>query len=290
MKKSRSLLLVLCTLVLAAGCEDAPPTEYVARPYVQGYLLVGERIENIVVAQSQPIDRPFDYSASIVRDASVSIEGGGVEMHLIYRDDPDGGGSYFCPDTTVRVAPETTYRLVVRMPGGEVLRAETTTPQSISWVLEPPSDLQYPRDTTKLESSDSLRMIWSPGNSAEYLLRVRAVDTVGYGRYLDPPSEESNARTNSRGEKRGTTYSVTQWVYAPLNRMRLGWTSFTWFGRNEITVFAPDYWFLEWFKSTQFSRISAEFDQRESNIDGGLGVFGSASILRKELFLQKNGR
>ncbi|MFZ1731673.1 MAG: DUF4249 family protein [Bacteroidota bacterium] len=280
---------LLFALAAFTACEDAPPTDYSPRPYVQGYLLVGEPIEDIIVAMSQPIDQPYDYSASLVSNADVSIEVNGQTLALAYRE-LAGGGSYFCPDSSIRVLPETKYRLVVRMPGGAVVYAETTTPKTIDWTIQPAGLVQYPQDTTSLPQSDSLRMVWTPGNSAEYLLSVLALDTLGYGMYLDPPGADVNARTNSRGEKRGTTYSLTQWVYAPQSRMRLAWNAFTWFGRNEITVFAPDYWFLEWFKSVQFSRISAEYDQQESNIIGGLGVFGSASILRKEVFVQKNSR
>ncbi len=281
--------IILISFTAMIGCEDQPPTDYSPLPYVQGYLLVGEPIQDIVVSLSQPIDQPFDYEGSLVADADVSVEVGGQVIPLVYRELP-GGGSYACPDSSVRVTAETTYRLVVHMPDGKVVHAETTTPQAIAWSIEPPARVQYPNVTTDLQTSDSLRMVWTAGNSSEYLLRVLSLDTLGYGTYLIPRTGEYNARTNSRGGKRGTTYSLTQWVFAPLNRMRLGWSSFTWFGRNEITVFAPDSWFLEWFKSVQFSRISAEYDQQESNIIGGLGVFGSASILRSELFLQKNSR
>ncbi|MFA6233435.1 MAG: DUF4249 family protein [Bacteroidota bacterium] len=287
--KSYISISLLFILIAFTACEDAPPTDYSPRPYVQGYLLVGEPIEDIIVAMSQPIDQPYDYSSSLVSNADVSIEVDGQTIPLVYREQA-GVGSYSCPDESIRVLPETSYRLLVRMPGGAVVRAETTTPKIIDWTIQPAASILYPQDTTSMPLSDSLRMVWTPGNNAEYLIRVLALDTLGYGIYLDPSTEEANTRTNSRGEKRGVTYSLTQWVYAPQNRMRLAWNTITWHGRNEITVYAPDYWFLEWFKSVQFSRISAEYDPQESNIIGGLGVFGSASIIRKEVFLQKSGR
>jgi hypothetical protein len=280
---------LLLTMFAFTACEDAPPTDYLPRPYLQGYLLVGEPIADIIVALSQPIDQPYDYPASLVSNAQVSIEVNGQTLPLEYHE-RGGGGSYGCADSSIRVLPETKYGIVVRMPDGSVVRAETTTPKAIAWMIEPAGRVQYPEDTTSMLLSDSLRMVWTPGNSAEYLLSVLALDTLRYGVYLDIPTGDPNARTNSRGDRHGTTYSLTQWVFAPQSRMRLAWNSFTWFGRNEITVFAPDYWFLEWFKSVQFSRISAEYDQQESNIEGGLGVFGSASILRREIFLEKGGR
>jgi hypothetical protein len=299
MKTNLALSLAIVS-VLFTACEDVPPTDYEARPFVQGYLLVGEPIQDIVVALSQPIDRAYDYPGSLVRDAEVSIEFDGRTLPLRFRESPGGGGGYHSTDSSLRVLPETTYRLLVRMPGGGIVRAETTTPQGIEWILAPPARLQYPKDTTRLAATDSLRMRWTPGGNTEYLVRVMVLDTVSYGSYLEPLTAEANTRTGgssgggpgsgSHGEKESVNYSVTRWSFVAQDRFQIPWTSFSWFGRHEITVFAADRWFLEWFKSVQFSRLSPEYDPQESNIVGGLGVFGSASVIRKELFLLKNER
>jgi hypothetical protein len=299
MKTTLALSLTLAFFLLTA-CEDAPPTDYVARPFIQGYLLVGEPIQDIVVALSQPIDQVYDYPGSIVHGAEVSIEFDGQTLPLRFREGP-GGGSYHSTDSSMRVLPGTTYRLLVRMPDGGIVRAETTTPQDIDWVLEPPARLMYPKDTTRLAASDSLRMRWTPGGNTEYLVRVMVLDTVDYGRYFVPPTVEENARTGGsssgggpgsggRGEKGAVNYSVTRWTFVAQDRYQIPWTAFSWYGRHEVTVFAADHWFLEWFKSVQFSRLSPEYDPQESNIVGGLGVFGSAAVIRKELFLLKNER
>ncbi len=282
-------LFLVVTLIVFSGCEDEPPTDYIPKPYIQAYLLVGQPIEDIIVATTQPIDEAYDFVGSLVPDAEVSIEVDGSVLQLAYREDIDGG-RYFCPDTTVLVEAETLYRLKVLMPDGTTVSAETTTPQEIQWTLKPAAHVQYPDDTTRLQANDSLRARWTSGNSAEYLVRVMVLDTINYGAYLEPATGESNTRTNSRGGKNDNKYSSTRWGYAASNRTRLAWTSFTWHGKNNVTIMAPDYWFLEWFKSVQFSRISAEYDTQESNVVGGIGVFGSASILSQDVFLLKNNR
>lgn len=299
--KTNLALPIALAFVLFTACEDVPPTDYEARPFVQGYLLVGEPFQDIVVALSQPIDRVYDYPGSLVRDAEVSIEFDGRTIPLRFREGPGGGGGYHSADSSLRVLPGTTYRLFVRMPGGGIVRAETKTPRSIEWILEPPARLQYPKDTTRLAATDSLRMRWTPGGTTEYLVRVMILDTMDYGRYLEPPTAEANARSGGSGSgggpgsgghggKESVNYSVTRWSFVAQDRFQIPWTSFSWFGRHEIAVFAADRWFLEWFKSVQFSRLSPEYDPQESNIAGGLGVFGSASVVRRELFLLKNER
>ena len=301
MKYIPALSLALAAL-LFSSCEDAPPSDYVPRPFVQGYLLVDEPIRDIVVAWSQPIDQPYDYRSSLVRDAEVSISFNGTSVPLVFREGPDGSG-YHSADSSLRVLPETTYHLSVRMPDGSTVRAETTTPQTIAWVRAPSARLLYPIDTTRLLPSDSLRALWTGGDNTEFLLRVMVLDTVGYGQYLTPPTAEANARTggssggpgsggggpgSGKGGSTSVDYSVTHWSFVAQNRFQIPWTSFTWFGRHEVTVFAADRWFLSWFKSVQFSRLSPEYDDEESNIEGGLGVFGSASVIRKEVLLLKH--
>lgn len=302
--KTRHAFSIMFAFLLLVSCEDVPPTDYVARPFVQGYLLVGEPIQDIVVAWSQPIDQPYDHAGSIVRDAEVSITFDEKTLPLSFREGP-GGGSYHSTDSSQRVLPATTYRLSVRMPDGVIVRAETTTPRGIAWLREPPARTQYPKDTIRLAASDSLRVVWTTGDNSEFLLRVMVLDTVGYGRYLEPPTAEENARTSSgsgggpgsggggpgsggNSQSGSVDYSVTHWSFVAQDRFQIPWTSFTWFGVHEVAVFAADRWFLSWFKSVQFSRLSPEYDPQESNIEGGLGVFGSASVIRKEIMLLKN--
>ncbi|MDX9759874.1 MAG: hypothetical protein RBU27_12005 [Bacteroidota bacterium] len=305
MKTTFALPFTLAFLLFTA-CEDAPPTDYVARPFIQGYLLVGEPIQDIVVALSQPIDQAYDHPGSIVRDAAVTIEYDGRTLPLLFREEV-GAGSYHVDDSTVVVLPETTYRLRVRMPDGALVHAETTTPRDLAWVLTPPAFVQYPKDTTRLAATDSLRLRWTPGDNTEFLLRVMVLDTVGYGRYLSPPTVEANARTGGSGSAGGPgsgggpgsdghggsaaiNYSVTRWTLVAQDRYQIPWTSFSWYGRHDVAVFAADHWFLQWFKSVQFSRLTPEYDPRESNIVGGLGVFGSAAVLRTGVFVLKNER
>ena len=98
---------------------------------------------------------------------------------------------------TYRVAPETRYSIRVRLSDGSSMTAETTTPKRIGWTIPPRAVLQYPQDTTELFSPDSLRIAWSSGTAAEYIIRVSVLDTLGYGTYLSPPTAEINARTNN---------------------------------------------------------------------------------------------
>jgi hypothetical protein len=295
MSKAMRLLpcaLSLFVVALVTGCEDTPPNAYVPVPYVEAYLIVDRPIEGVTVLMSQPLSTAYDQRAALVRDADVTVTANGTTWPLAFRVEGEGG-SYACPDTTVTVQPNTTYTLTVRLRDGSTLTGETTTPSRLAWIKPPAATLQYPSDTTKLPSPDSLHITWTPGNNKEYLIRVRCLDTLGYGRFLSPPTDEINGRTNNIDKfetpDEPTFYSVTRWGFVQTTDAPTVWTAFRWYGSNEVAVLAPDKHFLDWFKLTRFSR-APQFNREYSNITGGAGVVGSASVISGDVFLLKRLR
>jgi hypothetical protein len=57
--KRMALGVVFMLALVAAGCEDAPPTDYVPEYVVQSYLLVDEPIQGVVLSRSQPVTDTF---------------------------------------------------------------------------------------------------------------------------------------------------------------------------------------------------------------------------------------
>ncbi len=284
------ILLPFLCLLLFSACEDEPPTDYDPQPFVEAYLFVDQPVRDIVVAISQPLTEPFVYSNGFLDDADVTVSTGDTDLELQYRF-ADGVGSYFYPDTTYKIEAETTYRLHVRLKSGDVITAETMTPQRISWIVKPLEELQYPQDTVNLPSDDSLYISWTRGNNSEFLIRVTNLDTLGYGKYLNPPTGEINGRTNNLARfetaERATFYSRTRWGYLQFNVVPTVWTAFRWYGWNEVSILAPDKAFIDWFKSTQWTGRTVELNSTYSNVEGGYGVFGSASIISSDTFLLK---
>jgi hypothetical protein len=288
----RLLLFVFPMLVLSTACEDQPPTQYVPVPFLEAYLIVGKPIDDIIVARSQPITEPFDYARMMVPDAEVVVSTSDEEYRLLYRM-RDGVGSYYYPDTTLLILPETEYRITVRMDDGSFMQAQTMTPQRIEWTIPPRPVIQYPQDTTQLYSHDSLRVAWTAGNSPEYIIRVTALDTLGYGAYLQPPTDEINGRTNNLPFETPSSpnfYTKIRWGFIQTNQAPTVWMAFRWYGRNDVSILATDKALLEWFKATQWGGRSVEYREQYSNVTGGTGVFGSASIISSEVFLLKRER
>jgi hypothetical protein len=279
-------LLLLCGV---PGCEDQPPFAYEPVPYVEGYLFVDQPIDGITVAWSQSLGVPYDAAAAMERNAIVTVSTDSAVYPLTYHEHR-GIGSYRCADSTILVRPRTRYTLSVQLPDGRALSAETVTPERIAWTRPPQPLLQYPSDTLTLPSPDSLRVSWTQGNTVEFLIRVRCVDTAGYGAYLAPPTDELNGRTNNLASfetpERRTFYGTTRWGFVQTTQAPTVWTAFRWYGRNAVAILAPDKHFMDWFKLTRFSG-NPQYNAEYSNIRGGAGVFGSAAVAESEVFLRK---
>lgn len=288
MKTNLPLLLLL--LLLFAGCEDPAPTDYIPQNVVTAYLIVGQPIQGITLSRSQAVADSFKYANSVIRDADVRIIEGERVHQLQYRNDHNNIGEYYLPDTTMLVRPATRYRLEVALNNGGRITGETITPVQVAWVKPPHQLLQYPADTANLPSPDSLSFAWTavPG-AREYIISVSCLDSLEYGRYLTPATQEKNRRTSSviNQNARRRYDETTRWAFVQATKLPLVWFAFKWYGAHEISVYAPDPNMVEWFKQTRFG--PNEFNTLLSTVQGdGIGVFGSASVVRQQQFVLKN--
>lgn len=264
------------------SCEDEPPMDYIAETYIEGYLIVGEPIQNIIVMRTQPLDENYSYEKSLIRDADVKIIGDSREF--ILGIDPEGENGYYDPGGEYLVKSGITYKLEVIV-DDELITAETTTPPATEWTELPQSPLQYPKDTLNLPATDYIGWKAVPDYHF-YLISVKCLDTLEYGNYLDPPTNEMNRRLERDWMQDEAYRDKTSWAFIANNRTSVVWNTFKWFGRHEVTVFVPDWPMMEWFiqQSAKY-----EYDPLLSNIEGkGFGVFGSAYAIRDTFFLLKN--
>lgn len=264
--------------------------DYIEDYAVQGLLIVGEPMEDVRLMRSLRIDTAFTLEGAAVRDAEVRIFENDRAITLTF--DPTTF-TYKAP-SDVRVKANTTYRfeasfLKLDRTTRLTLRGTTTTPDQIRWIRAPKDTLQYPQDTTRLPSPDSLIISWTPVTGVtDYIFSTECLDTLGYGTYLRPPTSEKNRRIERFFEIRLPRYNET--VRSGIRAVTLTpviWTAFKWFGVHELRIYAPDIHWANWFRQTNLAQ-NPRFNYRLGSIEGGLGVFGSASIAKYRTFLYKN--
>ena len=279
---------VIMMLLILSGCEDPVPTDYQPEYAFTGYIYAGEYPTNILLTRSlSPVDT-FAYSQGEIPDAAITIWSASDTIDLLYVPGEAGSvGYYRAADTTKLIEAETTYQMRAELSDGTVLSSSTDVPAQVEWIREPPAMIQYPEDTINLTASTDT-LIWTriPGVD-EYLIEVRAVDTLNYGQYLEPPTGEPNRRIERFFEANAPRYDdVVRWGFVQNTRVTVVWFAFKWFGLHDITIYAPDPALLEWFKQVRFG--GNQFNPLLSNVDGGIGVFGSATRQTVRGFLLKN--
>lgn len=274
------------------GCGDPVATEYKEEIMLEGLLLVGEPLDNIRVLKTLPITDTFSFERAAISDAVFAVQADGVDIPMEFVPD-DRGGTYRAADTAYRVKPNVVYSVTMRARGA-TLTATTRTPDTFAYTAPPRPWLRYPHPDSLLVSvNDSLLISWQPVARVElYIISITCLDTLGYGQYLLPATSENNERTvrptpdffdqsgtliaNERTTLGATRFPTSQTV----------WGVFRWYGLHEIRIYAPDRAFQEWINLVGSGRRSS-YDYRQSNVTGGLGVWGSASVAKAETVLLK---
>jgi len=282
-----SISIVTFILVFVSSCEDAPPSDYIPQKYVEAYLTVGEPIRGIKLYTTQPTTSPYKASEALVRDAKVQIISANDTFNLVFRDSSDIG--YFYPDTNYKVKPKTNYHLKITLNNGKIITGDDVTPSEINWVKLPKDYYYFPKDSLNPpEGSDSLIISWTKEPTTPlYIISVLCLDSLDYGKYLTPPSTETNRRCYN------IFYRENEEPYREMSSMNMifntqtpvVWMAFKWFGKQRISIFAPSQNYSKWFLNAMFSQ---NHDPNMNSVNNAIGVFGSVSVARKESFLIKN--
>jgi len=277
------LLIGIFGIFLFNACEDAIPSDYIEQKFVEAYQIFDEPIRNIVLMNTQPVNKKFEYNNSLIRNAEVKIIGDGKEFVLTI--DTAGEQGYYYPDTTYLVKPNTHYKLEIIL-SGDTITAETTTPLRFKYINTSDEFLFYPKDTTKLPPLDTFRLEWEKVTGVNFfILNLKCLDTLEYGKYLNPPTDEKNRRIERPWNEDWMFKETTNTAPIPNTKTPVVWLSFKWFGRHDVSVFAPDTNYLKWFIQ---NATKNQYDPLLSNMKNAMGVFGSASVVRDTFFLVKN--
>ncbi len=278
------ILMIIASVLIFTSCEDPSNIGYVEDFVVEALLIVDEPIQNLTIMRSQPISSIFEFDSAMVKDANFKIIGDGNEFELQYRSREDGGVGYFNPDTNYRVKSGIEYKLEITLKNSKVITGKTFTPKRTAWKYWPDENVQFPIDSIQLPSSDSISWEKVPG-SEFFILSIKNLDTLNYGTYLNPPTDEPNRRVY-RPFGGPNSYQDPITIFPiPSTQTPIVWNAFRYFGKHQISVYVPDWNFLRWYLQAQ---AKGEADPLLTSVEGAIGYFGSASVIRYDFFLLKN--
>lgn len=304
-KLCRSLL---CVALLAGvnGCDTTRDSGELIGPGMAGtlvidsYLIVDEPLPRLLVSQTIAADQPYTNAAAAVSGAEVEIVVDGINH--FYSSDPDSAGLYLPPAGAPLVLPNTTYHLRVESEG-RIATAETTTPEPYTiqsaWLLDEQT-LQEVHEMVIFANGTGMDEVFSaPENRLEYLrgLPELRFDPVAVPAYqvgvlrLDLDSEAVIDLSFLDDQDRRDVLEETKYGGASpameLNegRLRMPWFAIVFAGRHLFKVFALD---ENWFDYIRSNGVDTDnnwgglagdaFERPIFHIEGGIGLFGSASV------------
>ncbi|MXX04628.1 MAG: DUF4249 family protein [Gemmatimonadetes bacterium] len=275
---SRCITAVLTAVLLAGiaahpGCSGERDPATLFGPderetiVVDAVLYVDHVLPEIIVTRTRTANAVSTREATSVNDAEVTVIQGLAE----YRYASVGHlGRYLPPPGAPRVRPNTEYRLRVRALGEEV-RGVTSTPDPLVIneiaVLEEPS-MEVIRRLDP-DSAEGNRIPYQEG-----LIEVRfdPLDVEAYQVIvLEPGSEDGGSPP----------------LEARDGRLLLPWFAIGSSGEHKVEVYALDRNLFDFLRSVEASGQNAfgfgslagdTFERPVFNLDGGIGVFGSASL------------
>ncbi len=284
-------VLLFAVMAVLSACEDPIPSDYTPDVVIQALLVVGEPVDGILIYLSQPMADSFDLRRAVIRDADAIVSGPDGDVRLQFIDDTLGG-HYAASDTSIRIREGATYQLRV-VTQGKTITASTTTPKQIVVTNPIRPMIQYVgyRNET-LPIADSLRVGWtSAGAGFEYFITMRCLDTLNYGTYLQPPTNDSNERVRPQENEfdRTTPFNTEATRFAFVQGPNVfSWGAFKWYGPHTFSVFAGDVNFINFVKQVTFG--GRQINENLQSFTNAFGYFGSASRIEAPTFLLKEAR
>jgi len=309
-------LLVLAAAFGAAGCDvlmgDDPFEEQIV---VTGVLVAGRPISPITLTRTVPIGAFYEpsYVVGAVVTVELLAEDGTTEAIIPYIQIPEGP---YVPVLQALVLGGRTYRLLVVVPGlTDAITAETTVPTELEILEGLPDSVAYQDDVRPgLRTPASVY----PGRQGIYLYTLRPLDPIEFDRVDDPSTEEEG--DSLWVQIPGTGYAPVPFVetlieeqdlspesFIVLNSqllsestaernpdgtltLRLTWGAVSFYGPLEVTATAVDDALVRFFQSQAIQTLPTtlspgEIPNVDSNVENGLGLFGSVAQIRDSTFI-----
>ncbi|GJM43650.1 MAG: hypothetical protein DHS20C21_04920 [Gemmatimonadota bacterium] len=301
------------TLILAGCSTDREPGDLFA-PSNEGtivldaVLIVDAPFPSVYLSRSAALDEDFTRDGVAVRGADVRIESGGGEILVRYADAIGPAGRYDPAGPNPSVLPETEYRIRVMTADGELVTAVTQTParfQVTDWVqLDARGEAVQETLATVRDLGDAV--FDDPRNRipyAEGLLEARfdRPDVPAFQVGVVNLEEDSDLVVDSSIFSEEDLQDLDRQLSSPplaadAATLRLPWFAIFYGGRTMVRIFALD---ENWYDLVRTSpelsgqagavafggNLGDAFDRPVFHVQGGIGLFGSASVDSNAFFV-----
>ena len=304
-----ALCLVFFCVLLAACTPNRDPESFfapddVGKLVVDAVLISGKALPHITVTRALSPSVPYSLDAAAEANAAIQVQQ--MPSGLVHIYDPTSQVGVYAPRTNAVVEPNTLYRLSVITTQGELVTATTQTPPPLDigqWLLLDESGETIRRQLATYNALGD-NVYFAPENQLTYadgLLEARFLrpDVMGFqiGIFsLDPESDfviepeffDPEDYASIRRQESSPALEV------PDGQLRLPWFTIFFEGRYKIRVMALDRNAIDWVRSlpqdggfTFGGTVGDNFERPIFHVEGGIGLFGSASADSIGFFVHK---
>lgn len=285
----------------ASGCDMTDSSDFEPEVVVEAYLSAGNRLPDLRLSRTLPIDMKYDRERTGIAGANVQIHlldaEGAIEEIYEYEGSEASAGLYF-PITgwndTPNVLPLRTYELVAEVPGEPgPITARTLVPDAFS--ID-----NISADTVEYLSEERLTFDVSPtaypGRQNIYMITTIAQD--GHPDFLTPFAEalleDSDLTVADLREQTTPLLNESNFERdeSGFVIVRFPWIGIYFFGRNEIIINAIDDNLYDFVRSQSIQQGGSTLPPGEipnviEHVSGGRGVFGSYARAAVTIFVAR---
>lgn len=279
-------LFILLLFLFILSCEESPDEEqFEEKLVVTGYLIAGHGIDSVIVSKTVDITQPYD-EETMVSHAQVIVTHSGQFYSL--DPVPQKPGYYSLPPESLIIEIGETYDLHVNT--GELsVQANTTVPDSISiwgmWIPDPdslyktkngplPDTVVWNNVPFNMFNVPAFALIWDSTEVMGDIYRVVVkVENPDLSQLIDQSDYPEGLKDSS------------EWIpqITEGGAEGFGWWYLNYYGWHTIEVYSFD----EAYYDFHLGNIYDEWDDPRSNIEGGYGLWASASMDSIKIYLKR---
>lgn len=290
-------LLILLAATGLTGCDLYPQDDYVEQYFVESYLIAEQEMPEVRLSTTAPFDENYHFDERAVQNADIRIyhldEDGNHEKTYQYKERERGIYHPQTEDENDLVQPRATYRLEIELPENNDHRIEARTSVPDTFSVK-----EVIRERAVYQSSEQLEFLITRnrtnGRQNFFIYATEALEpeadniTPFWENSVEDPEEAIRIRTSVINEE---NFDVNPDGTLTL---RMPWIGIAYYGPNLISTFSLDDNTYDYFRSQPVQTgggggtlSPGEIQNIIYNIDGGIGLFGSMSVLEIEVHVDR---
>lgn len=289
---------VLLILLITVACDSYNQEQYEELVVVEGYLVAGRDLPEILVSSTLPIDREYRFSEAALSGANIQIvlldmNNEATEV-FEYIPDSDRPGVYIASTSPHTTLPGRTYRLDLDFDNRqEILTAKTTVPDQVQ--IE-----NAVKDTVVYQTDDQLEILLSPTQKTQNQ-NIFVFDSIARNptmenltpfyrsAILDGDAEIGDFIKNSSGLINEGNFEINP---NGTILLKFPWIGVAFYEENLVVTNSVDKNLTDLIRSQDVqlggSTLSpGEIPNLVYNVEGGIGIFGSISSDTVETYFKR---